>query len=259
MKKLFIINCLIVFFTLISSALYAQDIIVLYNGDTVQAKIIEVTNNNISYKKFDYQDGPTVVVEIKNIKTIRYQTGEVANYEIKNNVNYIPDSIRCKLPYIINHSLEGYTLDDGSLLSKQDFKVILDQNKLLDLLSSYNSGENMINIGKGILIGGLTAVAARSLVYTGLDIILLATTLNNEIELGIGGAAFIAYWCIMTNMIITGVTLEASMPLIILGNVKQQRSINDYNDIVRPPIETSQRVTLGVGATPSGFGLTLRF
>jgi len=78
-------------------------------------------------------------------------------------------------------------------------------------------------------------------------------------DLGIGGVAFITYFCFISNMIITAITLEASLPLIILGNVKQQSCVSEYNDIVRPPIQTSQRVSLGFGATSSGFGLTLHF
>ncbi len=259
MKKIFIINSLTVFFILIFLQLSAQDILVLTNGDSIQAKITEITTKNISYKKFDYQDGPTIVVEIKNIKTIRYQTGEIVNFEHKTSTPYLTDSLRSKLPFIINSSKQGYTLDDGSLLSKQDFKIILEDNKMLDMLYSYNKGEKMANIGKSLLIGGMTAVAARSLLYTGLNIVVLSSTYNNDMDLGIGGVAFITYFCFISNMIITAITLEASLPLIILGNVKQQSCVSEYNDIVRPPIQTSQRVSLGFGATSSGFGLTLHF
>jgi hypothetical protein len=262
MKKLFIINCLTAFLMMLSFTLSAQDILVLTNGDSIQTKITEVTNKTISYKKFNYQDGPTVVVEIKNIKTIQYETGEIVNFEPKTTTPFLPDSVRNKLPFIINYSKQGYSLDDGSLLSKQDFKILLEENKMLDILYSYNKGEKMANIGKGILIGGMTAVAARTVFIAGIDIILLSTTLNrgDDLEpLGIGGSAFITYWGLVSNLIITGITLEAALPLIILGNVKQQSCVSNYNDIVRPPIQTSQRVSLGFGATSTGLGLTLHF
>ncbi len=71
MKK---IICLFVLF-LLSIAGFSQDVIVLKSGEEIQAKIVQVTDNDVSYKKFDYQDGPTFVVSKDKIFMIKYADG----------------------------------------------------------------------------------------------------------------------------------------------------------------------------------------
>ncbi len=56
----------------------AQDIIVLNNNtaDEIQAKVMEVTNSEVKYKKWTYQDGPTFAIATAKIFVIKYQNGE---------------------------------------------------------------------------------------------------------------------------------------------------------------------------------------
>lgn len=65
--------------------MFAQDTIVLKSGDEIQAKVIEVNEDEISYKKFNYQDGPTFVVSREKVFMIKYADGshEVINKEIE--------------------------------------------------------------------------------------------------------------------------------------------------------------------------------
>ena len=55
--------------------LFAQDIITLTNGDEIKAKVLEITSQDIKYKRYENLDGPTVVVEIKKVFAINYQNG----------------------------------------------------------------------------------------------------------------------------------------------------------------------------------------
>ncbi|MDQ3110539.1 MAG: hypothetical protein M3R17_11650 [Bacteroidota bacterium] len=41
---------------------FAQDTIYMKTGEVVKAKIIEVNETNISYKKLSYPEGPTFIV-----------------------------------------------------------------------------------------------------------------------------------------------------------------------------------------------------
>lgn len=56
----------------------AQDVIVLNNktADEIEAKIVEVSNDEVKYKKWAYQDGPTFSVPTGEIFVIKYQNGE---------------------------------------------------------------------------------------------------------------------------------------------------------------------------------------
>jgi hypothetical protein len=45
------------------------------SGNTVLAKILEISPNEIKYKKFDFQDGPTYVENKSSIRYVRFSNG----------------------------------------------------------------------------------------------------------------------------------------------------------------------------------------
>ena len=53
----------------------AQDVIKLKDGKEIQAKISEITQTEIKYKSFDYQDGPTFTIYKSDVSTITYANG----------------------------------------------------------------------------------------------------------------------------------------------------------------------------------------
>ena len=59
---------------------FAQDIIVCKDSKRIDAKIIEVGQNEIKYKKFDFQDGPTFSINVNDISSIIYSNGDVAAF-----------------------------------------------------------------------------------------------------------------------------------------------------------------------------------
>ncbi len=80
MKKTFIecgaVLCGILFLT--TGTVSAQDIIVFNNktADEIEAKVVEVSSNEVKYKKWNYQDGPTFSVSTDEIFVIKYRNGE---------------------------------------------------------------------------------------------------------------------------------------------------------------------------------------
>ena len=71
-------NISILFITLLCTAINvsAQDIIYKNNNETINAKIVEVTETVIKYKDFDYQEGPLRNISIIHVYKIRYQNGK---------------------------------------------------------------------------------------------------------------------------------------------------------------------------------------
>jgi hypothetical protein len=55
----------------------AQDLIILRDGDIIEAKVMELSPAEIKYKRFDHLDGPTVVIPANNVLSIRYENGRV--------------------------------------------------------------------------------------------------------------------------------------------------------------------------------------
>lgn len=77
MKK--IVLCL--FFVVWAGGLiFAQDIIVTKQSEKIEAKITDVEQDQIKYKKFSYQDGPTYTIKKSEIASIIYQNGDVETF-----------------------------------------------------------------------------------------------------------------------------------------------------------------------------------
>ncbi len=61
-------------FTCLLSA-FAQDIIVLRNADEIEAKVQTIGYNDITYKKWDFQDGPSYQIAQSDVLFIKYANG----------------------------------------------------------------------------------------------------------------------------------------------------------------------------------------
>lgn len=60
---------------------HAQDTLIKRKGDTLQVKLLEVNPDNIRYKKYTYQDGPTFTVFNEDVKLLIYQNGQRESLE----------------------------------------------------------------------------------------------------------------------------------------------------------------------------------
>ncbi|MDO9187311.1 MAG: hypothetical protein Q7W13_14945 [Bacteroidia bacterium] len=81
MKKFFLIGIVL----LCSCLTNAQDTIVKRNGDNILSKIIEISENEIKYKKFDFQDGPNFIENKSEIQLIKYSNGTRDEFKIQPN------------------------------------------------------------------------------------------------------------------------------------------------------------------------------
>ncbi|MES2286623.1 MAG: hypothetical protein V4547_13125 [Bacteroidota bacterium] len=71
MKKRFLIGIIL----LCSCLTNAQDTIVKRNGEKILSKIIEISETEVKYKKFDFQDGPNFIENKSDIQLIKYSNG----------------------------------------------------------------------------------------------------------------------------------------------------------------------------------------
>lgn len=60
---------------LITTVGFAQDVIVMKDGSTIQSKVTKVTKSEVEYKKFDNQAGPTYTIKTKELQCINYENG----------------------------------------------------------------------------------------------------------------------------------------------------------------------------------------
>ena len=59
------------------AAVGAQDLIILRDGNVIEAKVTEISPSEIRYKRPNHLDGPTIVVPAANVLSIRYSDGKV--------------------------------------------------------------------------------------------------------------------------------------------------------------------------------------
>ena len=72
----------------ISSIGYTQDIITTKKGEDIESKVLEVNEKEVTYKKFDNQEGPSYTLKKSMIVMIRYENGTKDIFE-----NETPESI----------------------------------------------------------------------------------------------------------------------------------------------------------------------
>jgi hypothetical protein len=129
--KRFSLLIITTFFCIYSNA---QDTIVKLNGDKILAKVIEVSQTEIKYKKFDFQDGPTYLEIKSNIRLIIYSDGtkiEIETPQAKNSLkpaenanDYSKGPVDPKNKIAMDG--KGYWYH-GNWMDKQDmYKLLLD-------------------------------------------------------------------------------------------------------------------------------------
>lgn len=62
---------------------FAQDIIVKKDGSIIQSKVQKIGTQEVEYKKWTNQDGPTYTIAISDILAINYQNGEKETFDNK--------------------------------------------------------------------------------------------------------------------------------------------------------------------------------
>jgi len=72
MKKILIILLAVFGFGIITNA---QDIILKKDGSEIKAKVLEITDQQIKYKEFDFQDGPIRNINNSEVFMITYENG----------------------------------------------------------------------------------------------------------------------------------------------------------------------------------------
>ena len=62
--------------------------IITTEGEKINSKVIEVKENDISYKLFDNPSGPTYFLKKSEIASILYENGHVDVFKISQSQNY---------------------------------------------------------------------------------------------------------------------------------------------------------------------------
>jgi hypothetical protein len=237
MKKIIILS----FFLLICLRGFSQDIIITKEGKSIKTKIIELTDEKVSYKEYDYQEGTTNVLSLEQIKTIIWESGEVKDFNIEDVVEKA-DEAQPTLPYITSHKMRSITFSNGNYLSLSEFGEYLEINNMNRIREVYFSGVKLSQTGIGLLISGVVLSGGLGGIYIGLWQKSLSTDKLLQ-------AVF--YFTVGSGFVI------ASIPCLVVGSVKRNIAVDSYHRRIN--VKYSYQPTLNIGFTGNGLGITLNF
>ena len=208
---------------------FAQDVIVKVNADEIEAKVVNVSDREITYYKWNNQDGPTYTISVSNVLFIKYANGEkdVFSAVVESNNE---KTINANNTSLIVRSGQTYYYD-GNPMKQNTYAEFLHTNCPV-AYQQYNKGLNISTAGWGFLTAGLM-----------LDIVGCVLLLSNEqagIICGLSGGA-----------------LElACIPTLIVG----YRKMHDSADIFNKQCVNKKTTTYwSINADANGIGLALNF
>ena len=143
MKRLAILLTCILYGCILS----AQDIITKNDGTDIQAKVLEVGQSQISYKKFSNPNGPTYTLSLSDILMITYENGEREMYNTKQETtkeSSLPQGVMTYNSWSGKISVGGVTIEDEMLdryFSPDDFQL-------------FKSGKSVSTVGSILAFAG---------------------------------------------------------------------------------------------------------
>jgi len=87
MKKMLLILVTAIGFGITANA---QDVILKQDGSEIKAKVLEITDQQIKYKEFDFQDGPIRNINVSEVFMITYENGKREIFNKPNETNTTP-------------------------------------------------------------------------------------------------------------------------------------------------------------------------
>ena len=85
-----------------SLVVLAQDVILTRDNSEIQAQVLRINEENIEYKKWNYMEGPTFVISVGNVVSIKYANGDIEEFGIPqpNNQSYSPENTDNNMPLV---------------------------------------------------------------------------------------------------------------------------------------------------------------
>lgn len=170
MKKLTLVTLLVV----LTISVKAQDTIIFRNGDIKSVKVTEVSQKQIKYIMWDFQDGPVYTTSVDDIYMIKYRSGTKEVYDQHKNEQqfHVHQSAQTQdePKYVRNNG--GSLFIDNRVLTVKEASQLLGYdryNTFISGLRQYQGGG--VCIGFSILLG---LAGGAAVLFSGNDVPVLA-------------------------------------------------------------------------------------
>ena len=102
----------------------AQDVVVKKDGSTILAKALEVNQDNIKYKKFSNQNGPTYTINLSDVMSVNYENGEKDTFDVTH-ISSAPAEDTSSQKVIERNPAS----DNQQLIAKYNKPIVLNEKK----------------------------------------------------------------------------------------------------------------------------------
>jgi hypothetical protein len=157
-------------FLLFSLQVLSQDVIQQRNGETIKAKVLEISSDEVKYKKHESPDGPTYVAKKSDLLSITYENGQEDLFKTENSGKkkmYIwePSTEIIELPKLNFPQTISLIITDNRKSPPEKSIVEFTSSELIDLLCKIlkkQSGTE-INISTSKELAGLDSYVLVSI------------------------------------------------------------------------------------------------
>lgn len=224
----------------------AQDIIVTTSSERIDAQVTEVSDTEVKYKRTDNLDGPVFVIATSKISSIIYQNGDVQTFaqatqgvHPQSTTNGTVVGVRKAEDIMF---VPGQKIEVSAERGKYYYgNIELDEPLFRDFikLSCDDAYKTYMN-GVGMMNGG--GWTSYFITCVGLGVMFAKSS-----EALIAGS------------IISVVGLAAGTTFVVVGSKKKEQALDIFNNQCSSSLHARQAVTLNIGTTSTGLGLTLNF
>ena len=146
-QKIFLLFAI---FYISATGAFAQDVIILKNGNDIQAVVSEIGTDEVKYKRFDNPDGPTYTLKKGEIFMIMYPNGSRDVFsEVSTPVSTPAPSAGESVKTDLTFRNGGYVWQNEKKLSPEQVRLLMAGNS--EALNLYNSGRSL-NIAAQVII-----------------------------------------------------------------------------------------------------------
>ena len=259
--------------------IWAQDIIITTASERIDAQILEVSKNEIKYKRMDNLEGPTFVIATSELASIIYKNGNVQTFQQEEQkpqpTTYQPtgqgtvtllegDRAPAYQPGVTIRKDDDDYYWLGNLRMQEEVYYEYIKNNCQEAWDSYQTGRKLFRTGWGLFGGGTALfIAGIALASAGNWGVYTVTYTYNKSTGQVYNST--SSWsrekedCFTAGAVLLSfgsAALSASVPLLIIGSIKKNNSHEVYNESCA---KQQAPLSLNFQMGTNGVGLALKF
>ena len=250
-RKLGLTICFLGFYGFAQFA-FAQDVIVVHGNKEIWAKVVSISSDGVEYRLYDEEDSPLYKLQLQEVVSLRYENGRVEDLSL-----FLPkanekQAEKTAPPQELEYFEDGnvFYLDGRRLSDAAIERTLLSNSKALYAWKKGNSfkvANKAMKIATGVLVGTGGALSLYSLRVATFGLSEFARKADNWV--------WICYFTgnmLFLSGVVTGIMIPAM-------KVRYQSWYSGAAEIYNKGVKSKNTVSLHIGATENGLGVSLRF